>query len=123
MILTGRCGQACPRARLRKQSALARTHGASDIRRVGVASRRNRSMSAFCCSLMPPGLHQIAKNSFFSQLPARFQAMQPFYQDETFAIPAHEDWYLLPDLQYAFGDLLCLLGIERDSALGRHVDA
>jgi hypothetical protein len=71
---------------------------------------------------MPPCLHEIAQNSIFSQLPARFQAVQPFHQDETFAIPSHQNRYLLSDLQNALGDLLRLFRIKRCSTFGRDVD-
>src|SRR3974390_1568843 len=72
---------------------------------------------------MPPRLYQIADDCFLAQLPARFQPMQPLYQDESFAVLAYEDRDLLPDLQDALGDLLHLAGIERRSPLRRHIDA
>src|SRR6516162_9349343 len=48
--------------------------------------------------------------------------MQPFHQDETFAVLPHQDRALQADLEDALGDLLRLLGIERRAPFHRHVD-
>src|ERR1700738_913295 len=49
--------------------------------------------------------------------------MPPFDQHEPLAILAYQNRHLLAHLQYALGNLLCLLGIERCPALCRHIDA
>src|SRR5262245_45185749 len=71
---------------------------------------------------MPAGLHDVSDDGFLAQLLARFQTMQPFHQDETFAVLPHQDRALQADLEDALGDLLRLLGIERRAPFHRHVD-
>ena len=72
---------------------------------------------------MSTRLDKVAQNGLFSQLPACFQAVEPFHQDEPIAIAPHQNRYLLAQLQNALGDLLRLFRIEHRSALGRDVDA
>src|SRR6266478_1308105 len=71
---------------------------------------------------MPAGLDDVSDNGFLAQLLARLQTMQPFHQDETFAVLPHQDRALQADLEDALGDLLRLLGIERRAPFHRHVD-
>src|SRR5436309_15276444 len=71
---------------------------------------------------MAARLHEISENRVFSQLAARLQAVQPFYENKALAVAPHQDRHLLPYLQNALGDLLRLFRIERGPALGRHVD-
>jgi hypothetical protein len=40
---------------------------------------------------MPAGLHDVSDDGFLAQLLARLQTMQPFHQDETFAVLPHQD--------------------------------
>jgi hypothetical protein len=47
---------------------------------------------------MPAGLHDISDDVFLAQLLAGFQTMQPFHQDETFAVLPHQDRALQADL-------------------------
>src|SRR5436190_16971147 len=71
---------------------------------------------------MAARLHEISENRVFSQLAARLQAVQPFYQDKALAVAPHQNRHLLPDLQNALGDLLRLFRIKRGPAFGRHID-
>src|SRR5262249_55543205 len=64
----------------------------------------------------------VSDDGFLAQLLARLQTMQPFHQDETFAVLSHQDRALQPDLKDALGDLLRFLGIERRAPFHRHVD-
>src|SRR5437588_7691188 len=71
---------------------------------------------------MPPRLHEVAQDGVLSQLPAGFQAVQPFHQDETVSIASHQNGHLQSDLQNALGDVLRLFGVKGRLALARHID-
>src|SRR5262249_30902178 len=85
-----------------------------------LTSRRDRATRLR--PLMLAGLHDVSDDGFLPQLLARLQTMQPFHQDETFAVLPHQDRALQPDLKDALGDLLRFLGIERRAPFHRHVD-
>jgi hypothetical protein len=82
--------------------------------------RRHRAPSLR--PLPPAGLDDVSDNGFLAQLLARLQTMQPFHQDETFAVLPHQDRALQADPEDALGDLLRLLGIERRAPFHWHVD-
>src|SRR5215468_10111750 len=82
--------------------------------------RRHRAPSLR--PLTPAGLDDVSDNGFLAQLLARLQTMQPFHQDETFAVLPHQDRALQADPEDALGDLLRLLGIERRAPFHWHVD-
>ena len=50
---------------------------------------------------MRAGLHDVPDDGFLAQLLARLQTMQPFHQDETFAVLPHQDRALQADLEDA----------------------
>jgi hypothetical protein len=85
-----------------------------------LTSRRHRATRLR--PLMRTGLHDVSDDSFLAELLARLQTMQPFHQDETFAVLPHQDRALQADLEDALGDLLRFLGVERRAPFHRHVD-
>ena len=48
---------------------------------------------------MRAGLHDVPDDGFVAQLLARLQTMQPFHQDETFAVLPHQARALQADLE------------------------
>jgi hypothetical protein len=59
------------------------------------------------------GLGEVSGDRLFAQCLARFEAMQPVYEDEAITIAPNQDGCLLSDFQYTLRDLLDGLWLER----------
>jgi hypothetical protein len=68
------------------------------------------------------GLDEVSIDRLFAQCIARFEAMQPVYENEPITIAPNWDGCLLSDFQHTLRDLLDGLWVERSAALYWYVD-